>query len=163
MHCSTSRHPSANLRISRFTRQSWLFSVRLVEGEETSLNFPWNYSNLIAQSKLLLFSLNQSLLGRRKGWCGKLSWPPGSEFPRVPIPPSSVQSLSRVWLFATPWTAARQASLSINNSQNLFKPMSIKLVMPSSHLILCLPLLLLPSIFPSISNDSVPHIRWSKY
>jgi len=74
--------------------------------------------------------------------------------------------LSCIWLFATPWAAARQASLSIANSQSLLKLMSIELVMPSNHLILCHPLLLLPSIFPSIrvfSNESVLHIRWSKY
>ena len=79
---------------------------------------------------------------------------------------SSVQSLSRVQLFATPWTAARQTSQSITNSQNLLKLMSIESVMPSSHLILCRPLLLLPSIFPSIrvfSNESALHIRWPKY
>ena len=79
---------------------------------------------------------------------------------------SSVQSLSRVQLFATPWTAARQASLSITNSQNLLKLMSIKLVIPSNRLILCRPLLLLPSIFPSIrvfSNESILCIRWPKY
>ena len=78
---------------------------------------------------------------------------------------SSVQSLSCVWLFVTPWTAACQASLSIANSQNLLKFMSIESVMPSNHLILCSPLLLLPSIFPSIrifSNESVLHIRWPK-
>ena len=78
----------------------------------------------------------------------------------------SDQSLSRVWLFATPWTAACQASLSITNSQNLIKLMSIESVMPSNHLILCCPLLLLPSIFPSIrvfSNESALHIRWPKY
>ena len=78
----------------------------------------------------------------------------------------SVQLLSRVWLFATPWTAACQASLSITNSQNFLKLMSIELVMPSNHLILCRPFLLLPSIFPSIrifSNESVLRIRWSKY
>ena len=63
---------------------------------------------------------------------------------------SSVQSLSRVQLFATPWTAARQASLSITNSQSLLKLMSIEWVMPSNHLLLCHPLLLLPSIFPGI-------------
>ena len=77
----------------------------------------------------------------------------------------SVQSLSRVWLFATPWTSARQASLSITNSRSLPKPMSIVSVMPSSHLILCHPLLLLPSIFPSIrvfSNESALRIRWPK-
>ena len=79
---------------------------------------------------------------------------------------SSVQSLSRVWLFVTPWTAARQASLSITNSQNLPKLKSIESVMPSSYLILCLPLLLLPSIFLSIrvfSNESALRIRWPKY
>ena len=79
---------------------------------------------------------------------------------------SSVQSLSQVQLFATPWTAACQTYLSITNSQSLLKLMSIELVMPSNHLILCLPLLLLPSIFPSIkvfSNKSVLHIRWPKY
>ena len=77
----------------------------------------------------------------------------------------SVQSLSRVWLFVTPWTAARQASLFITNSQSLLKLMSFELVMPSNHLILCHPLLLLPSIFPSIrvfSNESALHIRWPK-
>ena len=79
---------------------------------------------------------------------------------------SSVQSLSRVQLFVTPWTAARQASLSIINSQSLLKLMSIELVMPFNHLILCRPLLLLPSIFPSIgvfSNESVLPFRWPKY
>ena len=79
---------------------------------------------------------------------------------------SSVQSLSRVRLFATPWTAARQASLSITNSWSPPRPMSIVLVMPSSHLILCRPLLLLPSIFPNImvfSNESALCIRWPKY
>ena len=79
---------------------------------------------------------------------------------------SSVQSLSCVQLFATPWTAARQASLSIANSRSLLRLMSIKLGMPSNHLILCCPLLLPPSIFPTIrvfSNESVLHIRWPKY
>ena len=78
----------------------------------------------------------------------------------------SVQSLSRVRLFSTPWTAARQGSLSIANSRSLLKLMSIESVMPSNHLILCHPLLLLPSIFPSIrvfSSESVLHIRWPKY
>ena len=79
---------------------------------------------------------------------------------------SSVQSLRRVGLFMTPWTIADQASLSITNSQSLLKFMSIESVMPSNHLILSHPLLLLPSIFPSIrvfSNESVVHIRWPKY
>ena len=78
---------------------------------------------------------------------------------------SSVQSLSLVWLFATPWTVARQASLSITNSRSSLKLMSIELVMPSNHLILSHPLLLSPSIFPSIwvfSNESVLWIRWPK-
>ena len=79
---------------------------------------------------------------------------------------SSVQSLSRVELFATPWIAARQASLSITNSRSWLKLMSIELVMPSSHLILCHPLLLLPPIPPNIrvfSNESVLCMRWPKY
>ena len=79
---------------------------------------------------------------------------------------SSVQLLSHVWLFATPWTTACQVSVSITNSWSLPKLTSIESVMPSNHLILCCPLLLLPSIFPSIrvfSNESALHIRWSKY
>ena len=78
---------------------------------------------------------------------------------------SSVELLSRDWLFATPWTAACQASLHITNSWSLFKPMSIESVMPSKHPILCHPLLLLPSMFPSIrvfSNESDLCIRWPK-
>ena len=79
---------------------------------------------------------------------------------------SSVQSLSCVRLFATPWTAAHQASLSITNSRNPPKPMSVESMMPSNHLILCRPLLLLPSIFPSIrvfSNESALCLKWPKY
>ena len=79
---------------------------------------------------------------------------------------SSVQLLSCVWLFATPWTAAYQASLSITNSRSLSKLMSIESMMPSNHLILCHLLLLLPSVFPSIrvfSSESVLCIRWPKY
>ena len=79
---------------------------------------------------------------------------------------SSVQSLSRVRLLATPWTTAHQASLSITNSRSLPKLMSIESVMPSNNLILCRPLLLLPSIFPNIrvfSDESALHIRWPKY
>ena len=84
----------------------------------------------------------------------------------MPLAFSSVQLLSHVQLFVTPWTAACQASLSITNSQSPLIPMSIESVMPSNHLILCRSLLLLPSIFPSIrvfSNESVLHIRWPKY
>ena len=79
---------------------------------------------------------------------------------------TSVQSLSHVRLFATPWTVAHQASLSIRNSRNLLKLMSIESVLPSNHLILCRPLLLLPSVFPNIrvfSSESVLCIRWPKY
>ena len=87
---------------------------------------------------------------------------------RLPVLPwfSSVQSLSHIQLFATPWTTASQAALSITNCQSLPKHMSIELVMPSNHLILCHPLILLPSIFPSIrvfSNESALPIRWPKY
>ena len=85
---------------------------------------------------------------------------------RRKLPFQSVQSLSRVRLFVTPWTAARQASLSITNSRHWLKFMSIESVMPSNHLILCCPILFPPSIFPSIrvfSNESVLYIRWPKY
>ena len=84
---------------------------------------------------------------------------------KLPRSFSSVQLLSRVRLFVTPWTAACQASLSITNSWSLPKLMSIELVLPSNHLILCHPLLLPPSLFPSIrvfSNESALHIRWPK-
>ena len=83
-----------------------------------------------------------------------------------PVQFRSVQSLSHVRLFVTPWAAACQASLSINNSWSLTKLMSIESVMPSSRLILCHPLLLLPSFFPSMrvfSNESALRIRWPKY
>ena len=86
--------------------------------------------------------------------------------PKAIVQFSSAQLLSRVWLFETPGTAAHQASLSITNSQSLFKLTSTELVMPSNCLILCCPLLLLPPIFPSIrvfSNESVLRIRWPKY
>ena len=79
---------------------------------------------------------------------------------------SSVQLLSRVWLFATPWIAARQASVPITNSRSSLRLTSVESVMPSSHLILCRPLLLLPPVPPSIrvfSNESTLHMRWPKY
>ena len=87
-------------------------------------------------------------------------------FPKYSYQFSSVQSLSRVRLFATPWIAAHQASLYITNSRSLLKLMSIELMMPSSNLILCHPLLLLPPIPPSIrvfSNESILCMRWPKY
>ena len=100
---------------------------------------------------------------RRRKQQRRISWQDGIT-DSVDI--SSVQSLSCVWLFVTPSIVAHQASLSITNSQSPPKPMSIELVMASNHLIFCRPLLLLPSIFPSIrifSNESALHIRWPKY
>ena len=88
------------------------------------------------------------------------------QFSSISVQFNSVQSLSHVWLFATPWTAACQASLSIANSWSSLKLTSIKSVMPSSHLILCRPLLLLSPIPPSLrvfSNESTLRLRWSKY
>ena len=110
-----------------------------------------------------------TVYGVTKSWAQlkRLSMHAGTRLSRTGcIQFSSVQSLSRVRLFATPRTAACQASPSITNSQSLPKLMSIESVMPSSHLILCHPLLLLPSIFPSIrvfSNESALHLRWPKY
>ena len=113
---------------------------------------------------LQLFLPLQPLLGR--GWIHWNGW--FHEFTCLPNPfsVSSVQSHSRVWLFATPWNAACLASLSITNPWSLLKLTSIALAMPSNHLIICRPLLLSPSIFPSIrvfSNESVLHNRWPKY
>ena len=99
-------------------------------------------------------------------WYGHSAWPEELDgLIRISLF-SSVQLFSHVQLFATPWTAAHQASLSITNSQRLCRLMSIESVMPSNHLILCCPLLLLPSVFPSIrafSNELVLCIRWQKY
>ena len=122
---------------------------------------------------------------RQEYWCG-LPFPSPGDLPNLGTesgspalaggffttePPGkplfvAVQLLNHVWFFVPPWTAARQASLSITSSRSLFKLMSIESVMPSNILILCCPLLLPPSIFPSImvfSNESVLHIRWPKY
>ena len=99
-------------------------------------------------------------INRRRKTCFR-----DSGFGQVTVLFSSVQLLCPVWLFVTPWSA-RQASLSITNSRSPPKPMSIELVMPSNNLILCSPLILLPSIFPSIrvfSNELALHIRWPKY
>ena len=94
------------------------------------------------------------------------SWRPTLHYVAKETHMTSLQSLSHVRLFATPWTALCKASLSITKTQSLLKLMSIESVMPSNHLILCCPLLLLPSVFPSIrvfSNESVLGIRWPKY
>ena len=107
-------------------------------------------------------SKSQTQLGTHAPW--RYIWTWGRLSPTVQF--SSVQLLSCVWLFATPWTVPHQASLSITNSQSFLKLMSIESVMPSNHLILCQPLLLLPSIFPSIrvfSSESVLCIRWPQY
>ena len=110
--------------------------------------------------------INQAKGGKHKSYkkCPKGFWQ--NPYPALRSYFSSVQSLSRIWLFATPWTAARQASLSITNSRSLLKLMSIELVMPSNHPTLCPPLLLPPSIFLSIrvfSNESGLLIRWPEY
>ena len=110
--------------------------------------------------------LNTYLLLLLQLQMGSLPLEPPGKPPSVSVSISSVQLLSCVPLFATPWTAARQASLNITNSRNLLKLTFIDLVMPSNHLIFCRPLLLLPSIFPSIrgiSYESVLCIRWPKY
>ena len=114
---------------------------------------------------------NEEVQGREWMTCKPVSTSVTSRYWYLDIPSynlgiSSVQSLSRVWLFATPWMAARQASLSITSSWNSLKLMSIESVMPSSHLILCRPLLLLPPIPASVrvfSNESTLHMRWPKY
>ena len=118
--------------------------------------------------------MNQPLALVTDGWGWWSVWyiEASGKFTLPPVSPdfwaefSSVQSLSHVWLFVTPWIAARQASLSITNSRSSLRLMSIQSVMPSSHLILCRPLLLLPPIPPSIrvfSNESTLHMRWPKY
>ena len=112
------------------------------------------------------FFLNECFLSNKKSWnypiCDKIYPTVIKSFSSF----SSVQNLSHVWLFATTWTAAHQASLSITNSWSLLKFMSIELVMPSNHLNLCCPLFLLPSIFPSIrlfSNELALPLRWPKF
>ena len=128
-----------------------------------------NFNNLIKNEVLLsLFFLTSLLYHLQCGPCSKANFPQGHNVATLSpsIEFNSVQSLSCVQLFATPQTAACQASLSVANSQSLLKLMSIKSVMPSNHLILCRPLFLPPSIFPSMrvfSSESVLHIRWPKY
>ena len=147
-----------------FSRHVWLFGTPWTAAYQAppSMGFSrWEYwSGLPLPSpgdkeQFLLKQLNR-ILAEKREWLD-ISWDT--------VQLSSVQSLSCVRLFGTPWTAVHQASLSIN-SQSPPKPMSIESVMPSNHLILCRPLLLLPSIFPSIrvfSNESALCIRWPKY
>ena len=123
---------------------------------------PANGGNLISGSS----SFSKSSLDLWKFLVRIMLKPSMQDFKRDLTSMGSVQLLSYVRLFETPWTTARQAFLSITNSRSLPKPMSIELVVSSSHLILCHPLLLLPSIFPSIrvfSNESALRIRWPKY
>ena len=118
----------------------------------------------ISRSLLKFTSIESVMLSNHLILCHSLLFLP-SIFPRISsVQFNSIQSLSHVWLFATPQTAACQASLSITNFQRLLKFMSIEPMMPSNHLILCHPLLLPPSIFPGIrvfSNESALHIRWN--
>ena len=127
-----------------------IFQARVLEWDATA--FPGTWLAMVANFNSLLISNKPTLAGEITGSVFFFS--------------QSVQSLSHIRLFATPWTAALQASLSFTISQSLLKLMSIRSVMPSNHPILCCPLLLLPSIFPSIrvfSNESVFCIRWPKY
>ena len=140
--------PSIFPSIRVFSKES-VFLIRWPKYWSFSFSITFLYSKFLLASLCLLWTI--FLLPRE---------------PHLVISFSSVQSLSCVQLFATPWTAACQASLSVTNSWSLLKPMSTESVMPSNHLVLCHPLFLLPSIFPSIrvfSNESVLRIRWPKY
>ena len=147
---------------------SLLYSQLLPPTRGPSLsNQIWQFGGTLASTCFRMSwnpSRNSAGIFTQLSWIYRLIWEnmPFLQFEGF----SSVQSLSRVRLFATPWTAACQASLSITNSQSLLKLMSVELVMPSNHLILCHHLLFPPSIFPSIwvfSNELVLHIRYPKY
>ena len=152
--------------VSPFIYSLWLFFLVAWRGY---INTSWEliYINKVSKNEASKPKILNLGLMCCNNWCLK-GWkvhgiPWSGKWILLKI--SSVQSLSCVWLFATPWTVAHWSSLSITNSQILFKPMPIISVMPSNHLILCHPLLL-PSIFPSImvfSNESVPLISWPKY
>ena len=143
-----------------FLKEIWMFKTIRNTWERT-----WELGSIINIPGYLLWIKSSQY----KFWGTSVRRTKGGKFPWLKcylLLFSSVQSLSCVQLFATPWTAVRQASLSITNSQSLPKPMSIESVMPSNHLIFCRPLFLLPSIFPSIrvfSNESALRIRWPKY
>ena len=135
--------------------QDWKKSGFIPIPKKGNVKQCWNYCTiaLISHALKVRFKILQA----------KFQQYGNRELPDMSVQFSSFQSLSHVQLFATPWTAAHQTSLSITNYWSLFKLMSIELVMPSNHLILCHPLLLPPSIFPSIrifSNESVLCIRW---
>ena len=140
------------------------FSLKLKQQTYNSLLLNWK------QNAWKLYTWQCSPISTIEGMVCGLSWCQALKKrnyqKEADVQFSSVQSLSCVWLFAVPWTAPRQASLSITNCRSLPKPMSIESVIPSNHHILCHPLLLLPSIFPSIrvfSNESALCIRWPKY
>ena len=138
------------------------FSSCLYSSLASSRDPIWNYSFLCSLSQKTLKLLDSDFKNRNIYLACLLLLDEGEEKKYI----SSVQSLSHVQLFATPWTAAYQASLSITNSQSLLKLMSIESVMPSNHLIHCCPVFLPPSIFPSIrvfSNEWVLCIRWPEY
>ena len=155
---------SSKFKFAWWILDTWIF-------ERGSLSFPIRLGipmSISASLKTVRRRFGSSSGSRLSQWVGVAT---GSLLPidnKVPAIAtfSSVQLLSHVWLFATPWTTACQASLFITNSRSLLKCTSIESVMPSNHPILCHPLLLLPSIFPSIrvfSNESALHIRWPKY
>ena len=159
------------MEISAFSSVQLLSCVRLFATPWTAAHQA-SLSIINSRSLLKLTSIKSVMPSNHLILCHPLLFPP-SIFPSIGLFSSepvlhisSVQSLSHVQLFATPWTAACQASLSSINSQSLLKLISIELVMPSNHLILCHPLLLMPSILPSIRvffNESVLPIRWPKY
>ena len=139
-----------------------MINILLVGSGKYPACLPCQYSTHIARCSLHPIQLSSAGTFRRF-----LCIVPFLELLMQPVSgPSSVHSLSHVWLFVTQWTAAHQASMSITNSLSLLKLITIESVIPSNHLILCHPLLLLSSIFPSIrvfSNESVFHIRWPNY
>ena len=141
------KHSQSRVGLCLF-QDVWYLSLKVTQRVGTELYMIWDSSNHFSHR-----------------WAGCVSCQ--LRVPRtITSTNSSVQSLSRVWLSATPWTAECQASLSITNCRSLPKLMSTESVMPSNHLILCCPFLLLPSIFPSIrvfSNESALRIRWPKY
>ena len=142
-------------------RMRWL--NRITNSMDMNLGKPWEIVRDKESWHATIYGVTKS---HTTWWLNKNNYSQTFILRDFPEHFSSVQSLSQVQLFVTPWTAARQASLSITYSQSLPKPISIESVMPSNHLILCRPLFLLPSILPSIrvfSNESALRIRWPKY
>ena len=150
-------------------RGAWRATVHGVAKSRTWTEQPSTNLVLWSDDSFVKFLLKTIIYFHKLNETGIYLWlgiPNLCEYGSITTIFSSVQSLSRVRLFATPWIAARQASLFITNSQSSIKLTSIKSVMPSSHLILCRPLLLLPPIPPSIkvfSNESTLRMRWPKY